>query len=101
MQFLIRMGIPEIEELWSKLQSEYRSGAISKKDTSLYKKWGKALKLLSDNPRHPGLLTFACTLHRGAASSPRFLWQKQHPSRFAAKTRDRSLQSTGVQKARQ
>ena len=57
MQFLIRMGIPEMEELWSRLQSEYRSGAISKKDTSLYKKWGKALKLLSDNPRHPGLRT--------------------------------------------
>ena len=38
MQFLIRMGIPEMEELWSRLQSEYRSGAISKKDTSLYKK---------------------------------------------------------------
>ena len=57
MQFLIRMGIPEMEELWARLQSEYRSGAISKKDTSLYKKWGKALKLLSDNPRHPGLRT--------------------------------------------
>ena len=57
MQFLIRMGIPEMEDLWSRLQSEYRSGAISKKDTSLYKKWGKALKLLSDNPRHPGLRT--------------------------------------------
>ena len=57
MQFLIRMGIPEMEDLWSKLQSEYRSGTISKKDTSLYKKWGKALKLLSDNPRHPGLRT--------------------------------------------
>ena len=51
MQFLIRMGIPEMEDLWSKLQSKYRSGTISKKDTSLYKKWGKALKLLSDNPR--------------------------------------------------
>ena len=23
----------------------------------LYKKWGKALKLLSENPRHPGLQT--------------------------------------------
>ena len=57
MQFLIRMGIPEMEDLWSKLQSEYHSGTISKKDTSLYKKWGKALKLLSDNPRHPGLRT--------------------------------------------
>ena len=57
MQFLIRMGIPEMEELWSRLQSEYRSGAISKKDTSLYKKWGKALKLLSGDPFYPSLHT--------------------------------------------
>ena len=53
----IRMGIPEMEALWSRLQSEYRGGIISKKETSLYKKWGKTLKLLSENPRHPGLPT--------------------------------------------
>ena len=29
MQFLIRMEIPEMKDLWSKLQSEYRSGTIS------------------------------------------------------------------------
>jgi hypothetical protein len=57
MKFKIRMGIPEMEVLWSRLQGEYRSGTISKKDAVLYKRWGKALKLLSDNPRHPGLKT--------------------------------------------
>lgn len=46
-----------MEALWSKLQVEYRLGIISKKDATLYKKWGKALKLLSENPRHPGLRT--------------------------------------------
>lgn len=51
------MGIPEMEALWSRLQSEYRGGIISKKEASLYKKWGKTLKLLSENPRHPGLQT--------------------------------------------
>ena len=57
MKFNIRMGTPEMEALWSRLQLEYRSGTIAKKDASLYKKWGKALKLLSDNPRHPSLQT--------------------------------------------
>lgn len=57
MRFNIRMGIPEMEVLWFSLQREYLSGTINKKDASLYKKWGKALKLLSDNPRHPSLQT--------------------------------------------
>ena len=57
MRFNIRMGIPEMEVLWFSLQREYHSGTINKKDASLYKKWGKPLKLLSDNPRHPSLQT--------------------------------------------
>ena len=57
MKFNIRMGVPEMEALWSRLQGKYRAGIISKQDMSLYKKWGKALKLLSDNPRHPSLKT--------------------------------------------
>ncbi|MBF1268382.1 MAG: hypothetical protein HXM92_02565 [Oribacterium parvum] len=57
MRFNIRMGIPAMEVLWFSLQREYHSGTINKKDASLYKKWGKALKLLSDNPRHPSLQT--------------------------------------------
>ena len=43
MKYSIRMGIPEMEALWSRLQSEYRGGTISKKEASLYKKWGKTL----------------------------------------------------------
>ena len=57
MSFIIRMGLPEMEELWNKLQTEYRIGKISKNDTIIFKKWGKALKLLSENPRHPSLKT--------------------------------------------
>lgn len=53
MAFMIRMGIPEMEKLWNRLREDYKSGTINKRDASLYKKWGKALKLLSENPRHP------------------------------------------------
>ena len=32
MEYNIRMGIPEMEELWNRLQTSYRNGTISKKD---------------------------------------------------------------------
>lgn len=57
MKYNIRMGIPEMKAAWLDLQREYRTGTISKKDAFLYKKWAKALKLLSENPRYPGLRT--------------------------------------------
>ena len=50
MAYNIRMGIPEMVELWSKLQKSYRDGTINKKDTDLYKKWGAALKKLAMDP---------------------------------------------------
>ena len=43
MNFNIRMGIPEMQELWLDLQEKYRSRKIKKKEEQLYKKWGKAL----------------------------------------------------------
>jgi hypothetical protein len=51
------MGIPEMQMLWNNLQQKYRNGKITKKEERLYKKWGKSLKLLSENPMHPGLKT--------------------------------------------
>ena len=57
MNFNIRMGIPEMQELWQDLQQKYRSGKIKKKEEQLYKKWGKALKLLSADPFYPSLQT--------------------------------------------
>lgn len=57
MAYAIRMGVPQMETLWMRLQREFRSGTINKHDATLYKKWGKALKPLSENPRHPGLRT--------------------------------------------
>ena len=36
MNFNIRMGIPEMQELWLDLQGKYRSGKIKKKEEQLY-----------------------------------------------------------------
>jgi hypothetical protein len=53
--YTIRMGIPEMSELWNTLQAKARESRLSKDGALLYKKWGKALSFLSTNPRHPGL----------------------------------------------
>lgn len=57
MKFNIRMGIPEMQERWNDLRAKYHSGTMKKKEMQLYKKWGKALKLLSVNPVYPSLHT--------------------------------------------
>ena len=48
MNFTIRMGIPEMQELWLDLQEKYRSGNIKKKEEQLYKKWGKGGQIKRD-----------------------------------------------------
>lgn len=50
--FNIRMGIPEMEALWNKLQTGHWNGKNSKKDEELYMKWGSALKKLSVDPMY-------------------------------------------------
>ena len=55
MVYAIRMGVPEMEALWNELQTKWRSGTIRKDEEKLYKKWGSALKKLSENPMYPGL----------------------------------------------
>lgn len=57
MSFAIRMGIPEMLELWTDLSQKNAAGTISKKELSLYNKWGKALRLLSQDPSYPSLHT--------------------------------------------
>nr|WP_279221414.1 hypothetical protein [Clostridium sp. AM45-5] len=37
MGFTIRMGIPEMMDLWTDLQTKHRDGTIRKKDEELYK----------------------------------------------------------------
>lgn len=73
MAFNIRMGIPEMAELWNRLQTSYRNGTISKKDEELYKKWGNGVKKLAGNPQYPSLNT-----HEIAPLSKRYgmkVWQ--------------------------
>ena len=73
MAFNIRMGIPEMAELWNRLQTSYRNGTINKKDEELYKKWGNAIKKLASNPQYPSLNT-----HEIAPLSKRYgmkVWQ--------------------------
>lgn len=55
MAYNIRMGIPEMAELWNKLQTSSRNKTIHKKDAELYKKWGSALKKLAMDPFYPSL----------------------------------------------
>ena len=53
--FEIHLGIPEMEELWNNLQKKHQDGTATKKEEKLRKQMGKAMALLSSNPRHPGL----------------------------------------------
>ncbi|MCX7038344.1 MAG: hypothetical protein NT005_04335 [Spirochaetes bacterium] len=55
--FKIRMGVPEVKQLWDILSTKSQQGNLSGSEALLYKKWGKALKFLSQNPRHPGLVS--------------------------------------------
>ena len=57
MDFSIHMGIPETLELWMRLHQKSKDGSILKADATLYKKWGKVLKLLSIDPFYPSLHT--------------------------------------------
>ncbi|MBR6020289.1 MAG: hypothetical protein IK055_08765 [Lachnospiraceae bacterium] len=53
--FTIRLGVPEMREFWNKLKNKVTSGKSGKDEQRLYRKIGKAMKLLSGNPKHPGL----------------------------------------------
>lgn len=57
MSYNIRMGVPEMLELWLKLQKGYREGTLKKDDEQLYNKWGNALKKLAEDPFYPSLQT--------------------------------------------
>ena len=53
--YAIRLGIPEMAAYWTELMRRNQSGSASKGEQEAYKKLGKAMKLLSGNPRHAGL----------------------------------------------
>ena len=55
MVYKIHMGIPEMETFWNELQKKVKLGRANNNEEKLYKQIGKAMYLLSQNPRHPGL----------------------------------------------
>lgn len=57
MRFAIRLGIPEMLALWQSLCEKKNAGTLAGEEARLYKKWGKAMALLAQNPNYPGLHT--------------------------------------------
>ena len=55
MQYEIHLGVPEMDELWQSLNRKHADGSANKKEEKLRKQMGKAMWLLSQDPRHPGL----------------------------------------------
>ena len=55
MQFVIRLGVPEMEALWADLAKGRKSGTLTAEEDELAEKLGKAAEQLANNPRHPGL----------------------------------------------
>ena len=55
MIYRIRLGVPEMEALWKTLKQKMADGSAVKSEKELYQKLGKTMKLLAENPRHPGL----------------------------------------------
>lgn len=49
--FEIHLGIPEMEELWNRLEKRHLSGSATKAEEKLRRQMGKAMALLSRNPR--------------------------------------------------
>ena len=59
--YAIHMGVPEMKALWEDLQQKYRSGKACKAEEKLYKLMGKAMRLIANDPRYPGLQTHEIT----------------------------------------
>ena len=57
MEYRIRLGIPEMQDFWEDLKTKAASGKAKKDEQKLYRQFGKAMLLLSQDPRHPGLRT--------------------------------------------
>ena len=53
--YKIKLGVPEMKKFWDTLSLKIKNKTANKDEEKQYKKIGKALKLLSENPRYPGL----------------------------------------------
>jgi len=57
MPFRIRMGVPEMTEMWTDLSTRKLQGRLGREEEKFFKKLVKTLGFLGNNPRHPGLQT--------------------------------------------
>ncbi len=55
MSFKIRLGLPEVYDLWCDLSERRKRNKLGKAGISFHNKPGKVFNLLSTNPRHPSL----------------------------------------------
>ncbi len=55
MPFQIRMGVPEMDQLWLDLSNRSRQGALDKEELKFFKKLVKTLGYLAADPRHNSL----------------------------------------------
>jgi hypothetical protein len=55
MAFNIRMGVPGMEAKWNDLVDRARRDQLDKEEQKFYRKLVKALRYLSENPRHNSL----------------------------------------------
>ena len=55
MDFQILIGVPQFAEFWDELSRRYDEDQLGNDEKKLFVKIVKAMKLLSKNPRHPGL----------------------------------------------
>lgn len=53
--FDIHLGIPEMQAFWDELKEKQHAGTATRGEEKLYRQMGKAMRLIADNPRHPGL----------------------------------------------
>lgn len=57
----IHLGIPEMKALWDELTEKVHNASANKQEQKIYRQLGKAVYLLSQNPRHPGLQSHEIT----------------------------------------
>ena len=55
MKFRIRLGEPEVKELWEDLGNRRCNDKLSKAEIIFHDKLGKTFNLISTNPKHPSL----------------------------------------------
>lgn len=55
--FKIRMGIPEMKQLWDDLLAKKKNNNLNVSEQDMFKRLSKSIKFLSLNPEHPSLQT--------------------------------------------